>query len=625
LFFMPAVVPVTFTLNVHEPLAAIVAPVKLMLPEAAVAVIVPPPQLPVSPFGVETTTPAGNVSVKPTPVSAIDALGLLMVKLSAIDPLRGTLGAANDLAMAGGATTVILAAADPPEPPSTEVTAPLVLFLMPAVVPVTFTLNVHEPLAAIVAPVRLMLPEPAVAVMVPPPQLPLSPFGVETTSPAGNVSVKPTPVSAVDALGLLMVKLSEVDPFSGTLGAPKDFAIDGGAGVATETLAEAVLPVPPSTEVTAPLVLFFVPAVVPVTFTLNVHEPLAAIVPPVRLMLPDPATAEIVPLPQLPVSPFGVETTRPAGNESVNPTPVSAIDALGLLIVKLSEVDPLSGMLAAPKDLAIVGGTAASTVTVAEAVPPGPLSTEVTAPLVLFLMPAVVPVTFTLKVHEPLAAIVAPVRLTVPDPAVAVIAPPPQLPVSPFGVETTRPAGNESVTLTPVSAMNALGLLMVKLSEVDPFCGMFVAPKDLAIVGTATTETVAEPVLPVPPSTEVTALVVLLFTPAVVPVTFTLKVHEPLAAIVAPVRLMLPDPAVAMIVPPPQLPVSPLGVETTSPAGKASVKPTPVSAVDAFELLTVKLSEVDPLTGMVAAPNDFAMAGGPTTVTLAAAALPVPP
>ena len=41
------------------------------------------------------------------------------------------------------------------------------------------------------------------------------------------------------------------------------------------TLAEAVPPVPPSVEVTAPVVLFLAPAVVPVTFTAIVQEPLA--------------------------------------------------------------------------------------------------------------------------------------------------------------------------------------------------------------------------------------------------------------------------------------------------------------------------------------------------------------
>ena len=40
---------------------------------------------------------------------------------------------------------------------------------------------------------------------------------------------------------------------------------------------------------------------------------------------------------------------------------------------------------------------------------------------------------FTEKVQEALAARVAPARLTVPEPAVAVIVAPPQVPLKPFG------------------------------------------------------------------------------------------------------------------------------------------------------------------------------------------------
>ena len=103
-------------------------------------------------------------------------------------------------------------------------------------------------------------------------------------------------------------------------------------------------------------------------------------------------------------------------------------------------------------------------------------------------------------------------------------------------------------------------------------------------IGAAPTVSGAEAVPPGPPSFEVTALVVLFFTPALVPVTFTLKEHIAPPASVAADRLMLPLPAVAVIVPPPQEPVSPFGVATTSPLGKASLNPTPVSAVDAFRI-----------------------------------------
>src|SRR5260370_19921646 len=117
-----------------------------------------------------------------------------------------------------------------------------------------------------------------------------------------------------------MVKVSEVEPPNGMLAAPKALMITGGA--TTVMLAFEVLPVPPSVEVTCTL-LFFTPAVVPVTFTATVHEALNASVPPDSLTVPEPATAVAVPPQQL-VRPFGVATTRPAGKLSVYAPPVSA-------------------------------------------------------------------------------------------------------------------------------------------------------------------------------------------------------------------------------------------------------------------------------------------------------------
>src|SRR5260370_9900602 len=93
-------------------------------------------------------------------------------------------------------------------------------------------------------------------------------------------------------------------------------------GDATVRLADAVFPVPPFVDVTFPLVLFFTPEVVPVTFTVNVQLLLTAMVPPVRDMLPDPATAVATP-PHLFVTPFRVAPTNPAANGSVNSTPLS--------------------------------------------------------------------------------------------------------------------------------------------------------------------------------------------------------------------------------------------------------------------------------------------------------------
>jgi len=119
-----------------------------------------------------------------------------------------------------------------------------------------------------------------------------------------------------------MVKLNEVAPFSGIVAAPNVSVIPGGE--ITLRFAVAVLPVPPLLDVTAAVVLMMLPADVPFTLTLNVHDAFAARLAPAKLTVFDPAAAVIVPLPHEPLRPLGVATARPAGNESVNPTPVSA-------------------------------------------------------------------------------------------------------------------------------------------------------------------------------------------------------------------------------------------------------------------------------------------------------------
>src|SRR5213080_783709 len=314
-----------------------VAPERAM-PAGAVVVKVPPHTVAEA---LATVNPVGSVSVNATPVSGSTlAAGLVMVKVSEVVAFRAMVLGLNTLAIEGGASTFTLADAVPPVPPSAEVTFPVVLFCAPAAVPVTFTANVHELLAAMVAPDRLITLVPCVAVVVPPPQLPVSPFGVEITRPAGSVSLKPTPVSVVVVLLFWMVKVRLVEPFSGMLPAPKALMITGGATTVIEALE--VLPVPPSVEVTCTL-LFFTPAVVPCTSTDTVQEALAARVPPDRLTEPEPPTAVAVP-PQVLLR-LGVDaTTRPAGRLSVNAIPFRVTLVLGLLIVNVSEVVPFSGI-----------------------------------------------------------------------------------------------------------------------------------------------------------------------------------------------------------------------------------------------------------------------------------------
>jgi hypothetical protein len=422
-----------------------------------------------------------------------------------------------------------------PGPLSFEVIAPVVLFCVPSAVAVTFSEMLHELLAATVPPPKLADPEPANAVVVPPHVL-LRPLGVATTSPAGKLSLKATPVRPM-VFKLVIVNVRLVLVFSVIELAPNVLLMVG--GLATVMLAVLVFPVPPFVELTV-TELFFTPEVVPVTFTLIAHAPLTATVPVARLTVPVPAVAVVVP-PHVLLIPLGVATTSPAGKLSVNATPVSVtVFAAGLVIVKLKLVVPFTGIMAAPNDLLIVGGDA--TVKVAEAVPPAPPSVELIAVVVLFFTPAVVPVTFTENVHVPLAASVAAERLIELPLAVAEIVPLPQVPVCPFGVDTTKPEGNVSENAMLLRLCVVFGLVMVKLRLVLPFSGIVAAPNDLLIVGGDATVTVAVEVLPVPPFVEVT-VTELLFAPAVVPVTFTENVHELLGEVVvsvAPDRLIDP-------------------------------------------------------------------------------------
>jgi len=395
------------------------------------------------------------------------------------------------------------------------------------------------------------------------------------------------------------------------LAAPNALVMDGGA--ATVKFAVAVLPVPPLVELTAPLVLVYWPDAVPVTFTTRVQLVLTAMLPPVRLMLVEPATAVAVP-PQVFERPFGVETTSPVGNVSVNATPVSATAfAAGLVMVKVSVVVPFNGMVAAPNAFAIDGG--ATTSMLAEAVPPVPPSVDVTFPVVLFCVPAAVPVTFTENVQLLLAAIVPPLRLMTLVPCVAVIVPVPQVPVKPFGVEITRPAGSVSLKPTPVSATVVLLFWIVNVRLVEPFSGMLAAPNALIITGGDTTVIEAFEVLPVPAFVEVT-WTLLFFTPAVVPCTSIETVQLAPGARDAPPKLTDEEPATAVAVPL-QVVLRLFGVATTSPAGRLSVKATAFRVRFVFVLLRVKVRLVVPFSGIVAAPNALAMVGGLMTVKLA--------
>ena len=94
-------------------------------------------------------------------------------------------------------------------------------------------------------------------------------------------------------LGFVIVKVSVDVPFT-KIGSGEKFLLMGG-GATTVVEALAVLPVPPFVEVTLPVVLFFKPALLPVTVTLNVQFALAAIEPAVNEITPVVAVVVSVP------------------------------------------------------------------------------------------------------------------------------------------------------------------------------------------------------------------------------------------------------------------------------------------------------------------------------------------
>src|SRR5690348_5301930 len=78
-----------------------------------------------------------------------------------------------------------------------------------------------------------------------------------------------------------------------------------------------------------------------------------------------------------------------------------------------------------------------------------------------------------------------------------------------------------------------------------------------------------------------------------------------------PDMLTFGAPAFAVTVPL-QSKLSPLGVATTRPGGRSSLKLTPVSPVAGFGLMTANESEVEPFTASEDAPKDSEIVGGLT-------------
>ncbi len=102
LFHVPALAPVTVTLNVQLLFAASEPVEKDIVPGEVVDI--EPPQVEAAPL-VATVSPAGSVSVNPMPDSELDLFGLVMVKDNDVVLPVKTEAGEKDLARIGGAIT----------------------------------------------------------------------------------------------------------------------------------------------------------------------------------------------------------------------------------------------------------------------------------------------------------------------------------------------------------------------------------------------------------------------------------------------------------------------------------------------------------------------------------------
>src|SRR4051812_17519847 len=167
----------------------------------------------------------------------------------------------------------------------------MVLVAVPGVLEVTFTITVQPPEGIVVPLGMTKLPAPEDAVT--PVHVPPSPVGLAIVIPAGNVSVKALVRVSAEAFVLPSVTVRPiVPPEAMAPGAAKLLATAGAPAPPRVAVLE-VVPVRAAglDAVTTPVVLFFVPTVVPVTFPWIAQEPPAAseVAPPESVSVVSPA------------------------------------------------------------------------------------------------------------------------------------------------------------------------------------------------------------------------------------------------------------------------------------------------------------------------------------------------
>ena len=121
-----------------------------------------------------------------------------------------------------------------------------------------------------------------------PPVQVVASFGVgATTTPAGSVSVKSSPMTSTGLAVLVIVNVRVLTPPFAIAAGAKDFVNTGGDRTVSVSIAD---PLFPADDIRSPEVLTCASTVLLVTSADTVHIELAGTVPPVKLITPVPAS-----------------------------------------------------------------------------------------------------------------------------------------------------------------------------------------------------------------------------------------------------------------------------------------------------------------------------------------------
>src|SRR5438876_124441 len=279
---------------------------------------------------------------------------------------------------------------------------------VPAVVPVTGAVIVQEAPAARVN-AAIVNPVPSARAVTAPPFWQVEVVFANTLGkvrPAGTATMTPPwALRDTDGLGLVMVNDRVEIPVIRIVEGLKEVATWNGADLLTVSEAVAVLLIPADKALTE-LVAVNVPAVVPVTGAVIVHEAPAARVN-AAIVNPVPSARAVTAPPFWQVEVVFANTlgkVRPAGTATMTPpSTLRDTDGLGLVMVNDKVETPPIRMVDGLKELAITNGAGLLTVSAAVAVLLIP-AYKALMELLAVNVPAVVPVTGAVIVQDAPAA-----------------------------------------------------------------------------------------------------------------------------------------------------------------------------------------------------------------------------